>query len=122
MKIALPSSGNQVDGHFGHCQAFAVFTVDEKKKIVSVEQLVPPPGCGCKSEIVPELAKMGVKVMLAGGMGQGAVNKLEAHGIQVVRGCEGELRKVVESFLAGLATDSGESCALHGDGGCQDHH
>ena len=120
MKIALPSSGNRVDGHFGHCATFAIFTVDNEKQIVSVERMVPPPGCGCKSEIVPELARMGVRVMLAGGMGPGAVAKLEAHGIQVVRGCEGGLREVVEAFLAGETSDSGESCAHHGDSGCHD--
>jgi len=120
MKIALPATGNQVDGHFGHCQAFAIFTVEDKK-IVNVEQMAPPPGCGCKSEVVPELARMGVKVMLAGGMGAGAVNKLNAHGIEVVRGCAGELREVVEAFLAGRAADSGESCSEHGDGGCHGH-
>jgi predicted Fe-Mo cluster-binding NifX family protein len=109
-----------VDGHFGHCRSFAVFTIDENNRIASVEELVPPPGCGCKSEIVPELSRLGVKVMLAGGMGQGAVMKLEAHGIRVVRGCEGELREVVEAWLAGKTSDSGESCAHHGPEGCHD--
>jgi len=36
MKIALPSKGNQVDGHFGHCEHFTVFTVDDNNnKILS---------------------------------------------------------------------------------------
>ena len=74
MKIALPSDGQQVDSHFGHCQCFTVFTVDDENKIASEETLTPPPGCGCKSNVVPELANMGVSVMLAGNMGGGAVN------------------------------------------------
>ena len=89
MKIALPSKGQQIDGHFGHCESFTVFTVDSNQRITSQETLTPPAGCGCKSSIIPQLADMGVKVMLAGNMGDGAVNLLSSHGISVVRGCAG---------------------------------
>ncbi len=114
MKIALPSVENQVDGHFGHCQFFTIFTVDEGGSIVGEERLAPPAGCGCKSNVVPQLAEMGVSVMLAGSMGGGAVNLLERHGIRVVRGCSGGLREVTEAFLAGSVNDSGEGCTAHG--------
>ncbi len=32
MKIALPSYQNQVDEHFGHCEYFTVFTIDDQKQ------------------------------------------------------------------------------------------
>jgi predicted Fe-Mo cluster-binding NifX family protein len=120
MKIALPSVNDMVDGHFGHCESFTVFTIDENRRIVKEERLAPPPGCGCKSNIVPQLSALGVKVMLAGNMGQGAVNMLEAHGISVVRGCQGPLKKVVESWLAGQIADSGLGCSEHGHHECHD--
>jgi len=119
MKIALPSSGNMVDAHFGHCEHFTVITVDEKNTIVNQEIVQPPAGCGCKTNIVGTLAAMGVTVMLAGNMGAGAVNVLASHGIQVVRGCSGDVRAVVEDWLAGSLCDSGSSCTAHG--GCGDH-
>ena len=121
MKIALPSVNDVVDGHFGHCESFTVFTVDENNRIVNEERLTPPPGCGCKSNIVPQLSAMGVKVMLAGNMGQGAVNILEAHGISVVRGCQGPLSTVVEAWLAGQIADSGLGCSEHGHHECHDN-
>lgn len=31
MKIALPSRNTSIDSHFGHCEYFTVFTIDEKK-------------------------------------------------------------------------------------------
>ena len=34
MKIALPSNGTEVDEHFGHCQCFTIFEVDDENKIV----------------------------------------------------------------------------------------
>ena len=120
MKIALPSSQNQVDEHFGHCQYFTVFTIDDQNKILDQETITPPPGCGCKSNIAQTLAQMGVKVMLAGNMGQGAVNVLGNSGIQVLRGCSGNVKDVVESWLKGAVKDSGLACAQH-DHGCHEN-
>ena len=114
MKIALPSVRDMVDGHFGHCESFTVFTIDENKRVVNEERITPPPGCGCKSDIVTQLSAMGVSVMLAGNMGQGAVNVLRGQGISVVRGCRGPLKAVVEAWLAGKIADSGQGCSEHG--------
>ena len=121
MKIALPSDGAQVDEHFGHCQCFTIFDVDDEHQIVAEETLTPPPGCGCKSSIVPQLASMGVSVMLAGNMGGGAVNLLASNGIKVVRGCAGDVREVAQAWLMGGVNDSGTSCQSHGSGGCEGH-
>ena len=119
MKIALPSKAGQVDGHFGHCECFTIFSVDENNKIVSEDKLAPPTGCGCKSNIIPILAEMKVKIMLAGNMGDGAVNRLVANGIEVIRGCSGDTRKVAESWLAGQVDNSGAGCKSHE--GCHNH-
>jgi predicted Fe-Mo cluster-binding NifX family protein len=121
VKIALPTDGNQVDGHFGHCAEFTIFSVNDERQIVSEDKLCPPPGCGCKSNVIPELASRGVTVMLAGNMGGGAVNLLETNGIQVVRGCSGNAREVTEAWLAQKVVDSGSTCDSHG-GTCDHHH
>jgi predicted Fe-Mo cluster-binding NifX family protein len=115
MILAIPSKGTQVDDHFGHCEFYRLFTVEDSK-IVSEKRLDSPAGCGCKSNIAQELARQGVSVMLAGNMGQGAVNKVSAAGIKVIRGCSGDVREVMESFISGTLRDSGETCADHGDG------
>jgi predicted Fe-Mo cluster-binding NifX family protein len=56
---------------------------------------------------------MGISVMLAGNMGEGAKNKLESHNIKVVRGCRGNIEMVVRAYLIGLIKDSGEGCSHH---------
>jgi predicted Fe-Mo cluster-binding NifX family protein len=38
-KIAVPSRGNMVDEHFGHCEAFTVYHIDEKNTIATRETL-----------------------------------------------------------------------------------
>jgi len=114
MKIALPSRQGLIDDHFGHCEYFTVFTVDkEKKSILSQETIDSPEGCGCKSDIAAVLSEMGVTVMLAGNMGDGAVNVLNGCGIEVVRGCTGKTDTVLQGWLDGTLADSGISCSQH---------
>ena len=113
MKIAVPTRGNLVDDHFGHCEAYTVFSIDENKKIVNSEMLPSPQGCGCKSNIATVLQQKGVSVMLAGNMGSGALNVLTSHGIDVYRGNTGDVRQLAEAFLQGKIGDSGEGCHHH---------
>jgi predicted Fe-Mo cluster-binding NifX family protein len=114
MKIAVPvNNENQIDGHFGHCESYNVFTVSEKNEITGVRNVESPQGCGCKSDIASVLASDGVTVMLAGGIGGGAINVLNSCGIEVIRGCSGNATEVVKLFLAGSVEDSGSSCQQH---------
>ncbi|MDF3001911.1 MAG: hypothetical protein K0Q48_2030 [Bacillota bacterium] len=122
MKLALPTRQNQIDSHFGHCEYFTVFTVDDSRKEIIGQDLVgSPEGCGCKSNIASVLAEMGVSLMLAGNMGDGAVNVLNSAGIEVLRGCSGDVREVALSWLSDTLSDSGESCHEH-EHGHECHH
>jgi predicted Fe-Mo cluster-binding NifX family protein len=116
MKIALPSRQNRVDEHFGHCEYFTVFTINEKNEILAEETVASPANCGCKSNIAQSLSEMGVRMMLAGNMGQGAVNVLNRCGIEVLRGCSGDVREVAKGWLAGSLKDSGAACDQHAHG------
>lgn len=113
MKIAIPTSENRVDNHFGHCEMYTVITTDENQKIIKTEILPSPQGCGCKSDIASVFQQLGVTVMLAGGIGEGAINVLSSHGIQVIRGCSGDVKSVAENYFKGSLVDSGESCSEH---------
>ncbi|WP_353853013.1 NifB/NifX family molybdenum-iron cluster-binding protein [Dehalobacter restrictus] len=117
MKIALPSRQNFIDDHFGHCEYFTVYTIDDvTKEILNQETVTSPAGCGCKSNIATTLSEMGVSIMLAGNMGQGAVNVLNNIGIDVVRGCSGDVKEVALNWLNGSLLDSGDSCNQHEHG------
>jgi predicted Fe-Mo cluster-binding NifX family protein len=52
-----------------------------------VETTDAPEGCGCKSNLAEVLKSKGVTLLIAGGIGNGAVNKLEENGISVIRNC-----------------------------------
>ncbi len=118
MKIAVPVTGNnQIDGHFGHCEFYSVFSISPDGKIADTKIIPSVQGCGCKSNIAGVLAADGVTVMLAGGIGGGAINVMANAGIEVVRGCSGDASEVVKLYISGGVTDSGESCHQH-----ESHH
>jgi predicted Fe-Mo cluster-binding NifX family protein len=118
MKIAVPvTENNLVDEHFGHCEFYGVYTVSPEGIITEMKTIPSFQGCGCKSNIAGVLAEDGVTVMLAGGIGGGAINVLNASGIEVIRGCSGNASDIVKGFVSGLVNDSGESCHSH-----ESHH
>jgi len=121
MKIACPTRDGIIDDHFGHCAYYTLFTV-ENGKITAEETMDSPQGCGCKSGIAPVLAEAGVMVMCAGSMGDGAKNVLNAVGIEVIRGCSGNVREVAEAWLKGTLKDNLLACDSHGEGhSCPGH-
>lgn len=121
MKIAVPTRDNSVDDHFGHCENYTVFSVDANHQIIEREILPSPQGCGCKSNIAEILKEQGVSVMLAGNMGNGALNVLTNHGIDVYRGCSGDVHEITQNFLLGKISDSGKGCRSHEHHG-EEHH
>lgn len=119
MKIAVPTIGNQVDQHFGHCEKYTIFTI-EGQAITAEEYMASPAGCGCKSNMASTLAAHGVTMLIAGGIGNGAVNVLAANGIQTIKGASGPTRAAVEQYIRGELADRGDICHEHGpDHVCQ---
>jgi predicted Fe-Mo cluster-binding NifX family protein len=113
-KIAVPiTKSNQVDDHFGHCEFYGVYTISDKNEIVDIQTIKSEQGCGCKSNIAGVLSSNGVTIMLAGGIGAGAISVLNNYGIQVIRGCSGNAVSIVEQFIKGKINDSGVSCSNH---------
>ncbi|MDR3653814.1 MAG: NifB/NifX family molybdenum-iron cluster-binding protein [Paludibacter sp.] len=117
MKIAVPTKeNNQIDAHFGHCEFYKIYTVSEQNVVISEERMDSPQGCGCKSNIAEVFENEGIKIMLAGGIGDGAINKLGAHGVSVIRNCQGDVNEIVAKYLAGEVKDGGSNCAAHAHG------
>ena len=116
MKYAVPVTGGMMSPHFGHCEQFAFFDVDEQKEITRKEFIASPehqPG------LLPVwLAERGTSVVIAGGMGPHAVDLLQQHGIGVVLGAmEIDPEKAVLSYLSGSLATAGNICN-HEQGEC----
>jgi len=101
MIIAIPTSNGKLCMHFGHCQNFTLFNVDQSNKSINntVEIAAPPHQPG----LLPRwLAEKKVKTVIAGGMGQRAQNLFSEHNIQVITGVSSdEPAELVKIYLEG---------------------
>ena len=120
MKIAVPCMGDTVAQHFGHCENFKLFDTEDKK-IISEENIPNP---GHKPGFLPNfLADKGAKVVIAGGMGGGAVDIFNERDVEVVLGASGDASACVEKYLAGELESTGSVCHQHEHADeCGEHH
>jgi predicted Fe-Mo cluster-binding NifX family protein len=110
MRYAVPVADGVVCAHFGHCQHFALFDVDEMtREITSKIQLESPPH---QPGLLPRmLAEEGVSVVIAGGMGARALDIFGQNRIQVVIGVpEIEPETAVKEFLKGTLNTGDNIC------------
>jgi len=119
MKIAVASEQDMVAEHFGHCAGFNIFEV-ENKKIVKSELVANP---GHKPGFLPNfLNDLGVKVIISGGMGGGAIEIFNEKGIKVITGVKGQTTAAVEQYLQGVLQSTGSVCHEHQhQGECGNH-
>ena len=110
MKIAVASEGKMVAGHFGHCEGFNIFTVEENK--ISSREFVQNPGH--RPGFLPNyLNDLGVNVIISGGMGGGAIEIFNEKKIQVVTGVTGDAEDTVNQFITGKLKSIGSVCHEH---------
>jgi predicted Fe-Mo cluster-binding NifX family protein len=110
MKIAIPTADGKLAMHFGHCDVFAVFTVDEKEKtVLSREYLTPPPH---EPGVLPAwLHEQGVNLIIAGGMGSRAQQLFVQNNIQVVVGASGASpEELVKAWMDGILVSGANAC------------
>ena len=110
MKYAVPVSDGVLSPHFGHCEQFALFDVDEQKGEITKKELVSSPGH--QPGLLPEwLAEKGVSMIIAGGIGSRAQGLFQQNGIGVVLGAlESDPEKAVLSYLNGRLATGGNIC------------
>jgi predicted Fe-Mo cluster-binding NifX family protein len=108
-KIAVPVDNNgTLDGHFGHCKFFAIFRI-EGEKIINEENVTPPPH---EPGVLPKwLAEEGVTDVLAGGMGNRAIQIFNENKVNVFVGAPKlSANELVDGFLSGTINFSANYC------------
>ncbi len=112
MKIAIPVENGMLFTHFGHCPAFALLDANEQEKKITgqTEVAAPPHEPGL---LPPWLAKQGVTLVMAGGIGARACDLFAQNGIKVIAGVSpASPEAIVTDYLDGkLAT--GANCCNH---------
>jgi ATP-binding protein involved in chromosome partitioning len=99
MRIAVPLAQGKLSLHFGHCDQFAIFDIDDKtSKVLNRKEATPPahaPG------VLPKwLHENNISVIIAGGMGQRAQQLFVQNNIKVVIGASDQApEELVSAYL-----------------------
>lgn len=108
-KIAIPIDENGIlDGHFGHCKFFAILSTEETQ-LVNEEKVVPPPH---EPGLLPKwLSERGVTDIIAGGMGQKAIQLFNQNGVNAFVGAPKlPAIELANGFLNGTLSFTGNYC------------
>lgn len=120
MKIAIGLDGEKVADHFGHCNDFRIYDIQDNKVIhqedihdeLHVHQARPQ-----------FLKDLGVDVLIMNSMGKGAYNRLIALGIKTINAENKSVENALNSYLSKelnveLIGHECHGCGSHGKG----HH
>ena len=121
MKIAVTYENGQVFQHFGHCENFKIYNVEDGK--VTDSQVVSAVGSG-HGALAGFLKQRDVDTLICGGIGGGARTALAEIGITLYPGASGDADANVAALLAGqLVYDPDTMCSHHHEGGhnCGEH-
>lgn len=110
MKIAVARDGEFVTGHFGHCEGFEVFEVNNKN-IVS-RTFLPNPGH--RPGFLPVfLSENNINIIVSGGMGGSAQELFKRNNIEVIVGATGKLDSIINDYLEGKLKSTYSVCHDH---------
>ena len=111
MKIAVTYESGNVFQHFGHTEAFKVYTVEDGS--IVAQQVVPTMGSG-HGALAGFLQFLQADVLICGGIGGGARAALAEVGIALYGGVQGRADDAVAAFLAGtLEYNPDVRCSHH---------
>lgn len=115
MKIAVTYENGQVFQHFGHTEAFKVYTIADGKIVKSA--ILPTNGSG-HGALADFLRQHNVTHLICGGIGGGARTALAEAGITLYPGVTGDADEAVQALITGnLQFDPDTVCAHHHEHG-----
>lgn len=119
MKLALPATEEGIlCPHFGHAPRFAVVETDDNTKTIAKTILLRPE-MGGHAAVPPWLKSLSVSKLIAGGLGNLAIENLNNHGIDVYYGApELPVEELVSRFLSDTLVLNPKPCDHTHDHDC----
>jgi len=112
MRIAIPLVRGKLSLHFGHCDQFAIFDIDDNiKKVTNRKDATPP---GHEPGVLPKwLHENNVSVIIAGGMGQRAQQLFTQNNVKVVIGASDQTPEELVSAYLENTLQTGDNICDH---------
>ena len=97
--VAIPLADGRLASHFGHCQQFALYSVNRETRTIESHELVPAPPH--QPGLLPGwLKEHGAGLIIAGGIGGRAIHLFNQLGIEVIPGAPlVEPEQLVQNYL-----------------------
>lgn len=119
MNIAVTYENGRIFQHFGQTKQFKVYEVKEDRILSS--SIINPKGSG-HGALVQFLQNAGIKMLVCGGIGDGARIQLVECGISLFAGVSGSADEQIMALLKGeLHVNSDAGCSGHASGSCSSH-
>ncbi|MGI6535797.1 MAG: DUF134 domain-containing protein [Eggerthellaceae bacterium] len=121
MRVAVAYDDGTIFPHFGRTQTFKLYDIENGA--VASTQVADTQGAG-HGALVDFLKQNGVDVLVCGGIGGGAQDRLASQGIDLYGGISGSADQAVAAFIAGTLEKSEiVECGHHhhGHDGCGHH-
>ncbi len=117
MKIAIPTTNQTLDQHFGHAQEFSFFAT-EGENVTFINTLAAPPH---QPGVLPKwLINEKVNIIIAGGIGGAAIDILNKQNITVITGAPAiDPMQLAQSYAKGELQSKDSVCTSHL--GCESH-
>jgi len=107
MKVALSTKNNMITNHFGRCDYFIVYEI-ENQKIKASSLIKNPPH---HEGLLPKyLSDKGIEVVITGGIGKNAIDYLKKFNIKCYMNVQGEASDVIKMYMNGSLKNHGEPC------------
>jgi len=100
LRVAVPVDGELVKRHFGRSISFVLATVEDGS-VKDIERISAESLTHKHHELADFLQEEGVSMVIAGEIGEKAVNALMENGMDIITGVEGSYRQVLEDFAKG---------------------
>ena len=110
MKIAVTYQNGLVFQHFGHCESFKFYTVENNK--VTASEVISAVGSG-HGALAGFLKANGADTLICGGIGGGARTALAAAGIDLYPGTTGSADAAVNALLNGTLIFNPDTVCSH---------
>ena len=119
-KVALALDENKTTSHFGHCDTFALYDI-EQGEIKACETVKNP---AHKPGFLPKFLKeLGVNTVITDRMGERALTLLACEDIKTLTGIKGKDEDIIAEYLAGNLVSKGTACHAHEHAHeCGGHH
>lgn len=124
MVLCIPTNGgagidDTICAHFGSAAFFCLYDSDSEEVIVVPNRNAHHSHGTCHP--MSQLDKYSIDGVVCGGMGQRAIQALNAEGVKIYHAASGSVREVVEQIKAGSLTEMTPAQACHGHSHGADH-